>query len=582
MLFLQKQQSTMSSIFSEQELLRREALIELTKLGIEAYPAESYKINATAEDINKNFSEDNKKYKSVSIAGRIMSRRVMGNASFIELQDSTGRVQVYLNRDELSPTEDKTLYNTVFKKLLDIGDFIGIKGFVFTTKTGTISIHAKEMTILAKSLKPLPVVKSADGKTFDAVTDPEFRYRQRYVDLVVNPQIKDTFVKVSQVKTAIRDFLNERGALEVDTPVLQSIPGGAAAKPFITHHNALDMPLYLRIANELYLKRLIVGGFDWVYEFSRNFRNEGMDRTHNPEFTVLEFYVAYKDYLWMMDITEKLFEKIAIATNGKTNLLVGDKEINFAAPYKRISIYDAIQEHTGFDVSGLDEAGLRDVCKQLGIEADESMGKGKLIDEIFGEKCEKHYIQPTFIIDYPVEMSPLTKKHRSKEGLVERFELMINGKELANAYSELNDPIDQLARFEEQLKLMERGDDEAMFIDYDFLRALEYGMPPTAGIGIGIDRLAMLMTNQPSIQDVLFFPQMRPEKISKVASTEDYEKEGVPSVWVPVLQKMGLTTIEALKSANANKVFNDLGGMRKKMKLDVPMPAKEEVEKWFN
>lgn len=571
----------MSIQLSEQEILRREALKAIAALGIDPFPAESYEINTTAKSITDNFESNPEQFQSVSIAGRMMSRRIMGSASFIELQDSTGRVQVYLTRDDLCPDEDKTLYNTFFKKHLDIGDIIGIEGFVFITKTGSISIHTNKLTLLSKSLKPLPVVKSADGKTFDAVTDPEFRYRQRYVDLVVNPQIKDTFVKVSQVKTAIRDFLNERGALEVDTPVLQSIPGGAAAKPFITHHNALDMPLYLRIANELYLKRLIVGGFDWVYEFSRNFRNEGMDRTHNPEFTVLEFYVAYKDYLWMMDITEKLFEKIAIATNGKTNLLVGDKEINFAAPYKRISIYDAIQEHTGFDVSGLDEAGLRDVCKQLGIEADESMGKGKLIDEIFGEKCEKHYIQPTFIIDYPVEMSPLTKKHRSKEGLVERFELMINGKELANAYSELNDPIDQLARFEEQLKLMERGDDEAMFIDYDFLRALEYGMPPTAGIGIGIDRLAMLMTNQPSIQDVLFFPQMRPEKISKVASAEDYEKEGVPSVWVPVLQKMGLTTIEALKAANANKVFNDLGGMRKKMKLDVPMPAKEDVESWF-
>jgi len=571
----------MSIQLSEQEILRREALKAIIDLGIDPFPAESYEINTTAKSITDHFESKPDQFQSVSIAGRMMSRRIMGSASFIELQDSTGRVQVYITRDDLCPGEDKSLYNTFFKKHLDIGDIIGIEGFVFITKTGSISIHTQKLALLSKSLKPLPVVKSAEGKTFDAVTDPEFRYRQRYVDLVVNPHIKDTFVKVSQVKTAIRDFLNERGALEVDTPVLQSIPGGAAAKPFVTHHNALDMPLYLRIANELYLKRLIVGGFDWVYEFSRNFRNEGMDRTHNPEFTVLEFYVAYKDYLWMMDITEKLFEKIAIATNGKTNLQVGDQEINFAAPYKRISIYDAIQEHTGFDVSNLNEAGLREVCKKLGIEADESMGKGKLIDEIFGEKCEKHYIQPTFIIDYPVEMSPLTKKHRSKEGLVERFELMINGKELANAYSELNDPIDQLARFEEQLKLMERGDDEAMFIDYDFLRALEYGMPPTAGIGIGIDRLAMLMTNQPSIQDVLFFPQMRPEKINKVASNEDYEKEGVPLVWVPVLQKMGLTTIESLKAANPNKVFNDLGGMRKKMKLEVSMPSKEEVENWF-
>ncbi len=571
----------MSSILSEQELLRREALQSLINLGIDPYPAEAYDINATANDIHANFSKNPENYQSISIAGRMMSRRVMGSASFLELQDATGRIQVYVMRDELCPTDDKVLYNVIFKKLLDIGDFIGIKGFVFVTQTGTISIHAKELFVLAKSLKPLPVVKSADGKIFDAVTDPEFRYRQRYVDLVVNPHVKETFVKVSAIKTAIRDFLNKQGALEVDTPVLQSIPGGAAAKPFSTHHNALNIPLYLRIANELYLKRLIVGGFDWVYEFSRNFRNEGMDRTHNPEFTVLEFYVAYKDYLWMMETTEQLFEQIALTTNGKTTLTVGKNEINFAAPYKRISIYDAIKEHTGIDVSELDEDGLRQACKQLHIEVDESMGKGKLIDELFGEKCEHHYIQPTFIIDYPVEMSPLTKKHRSKEGLVERFELMINGKELANAYTELNDPLDQLARFEEQLKLMERGDDEAMFIDYDFLRALEYGMPPTSGIGIGIDRLAMLMTNQESIQDVLFFPQMRPEKVARTASIADYEKEGVPAIWVPVLQKMGLSTIEGLKSANPNKVFNDLGGLRKKMKLDVAMPTKEEVLDWF-
>ncbi|GGG85901.1 lysine--tRNA ligase [Parapedobacter pyrenivorans] len=572
----------MSSVLSEQEIQRREALTKLESLGINAYPAQAFEINATAKDILENYERDKLNYKNISIAGRMMGRRIMGNASFVELQDATGRIQAYLKRDDLCPGEDKTLYNTVFKKLLDIGDYIGINGFVFTTNTGEISIHVQELTLLAKSLKPLPVVKSADGKTFDAVTDPEFRYRQRYVDLVVNPQVRDTFVKVSKVKTAIRDFLNERGALEVDTPVLQSIPGGAAARPFITHHNALDMPLYLRIANELYLKRLIVGGYDWVYEFSRNFRNEGMDRTHNPEFTVLEFYVAYKDYLWMMEITEKLFEHVAIATNGTANLQVGNKQINFAAPYPRVSIYDAIKEHTGFEVDQLDEGGLRDVCKQLGIATDESMGKGKLIDEIFGEKCEHHYIQPTFIIDYPVEMSPLTKKHRSKADLVERFELMINGKELANAYTELNDPIDQRARFEEQLKLMERGDDEAMFIDYDFLRALEYGMPPTAGIGIGIDRLAMLMTNQQSIQDVLFFPQMRPEKTAKQASVADYLAQGIPEEWVSVLQKMGLTTIEALKSANPNKVFNDLGGMRKKMKLEIPMPTKDEVMKWFD
>lgn len=568
-------------MLSEQEVLRRQALEQLENLGINPYPAEAFEVNVNAYDIHKNYERDKLNYKNISIAGRMMSRRVMGNASFFELQDATGRIQIYLNRDELCPTDDKTLYNTVFKKLLDIGDFVGVKGHVFTTQTGTISIHATSLTILSKSLKPLPIVKEADGKVFDAVTDPEFRYRQRYVDLVVNPHVRETFTKVTKVKSAIRNFLDAQGAIEVDTPVLQSIPGGAAARPFITHHNALDIPLYLRIANELYLKRLIVGGYDWVYEFSRNFRNEGMDRTHNPEFTVLEFYVAYKDYLWMMDTTEKLFEQVALATNGKTTLQVGDKEINFAAPYKRISIYDAIKEHTGYDVSTLDEQGLRDICKKLEIQVDESMGKGKLIDELFGEKCEHHYIQPTFIIDYPVEMSPLTKKHRSKAGLVERFELMVNGKELANAYSELNDPIDQLKRFEDQLKLMERGDDEAMFIDYDFLRALEYGMPPTAGIGIGVDRLAMLMTNQASIQDVLFFPQMRPEKIVKAASVADYEAEGVPAAWVPVLQKMGLSTIEALKAANPNKVFNDLGGLRKKMKLDIPMPSKEEVMEWF-
>lgn len=571
----------MSNILSEQEILRREALSQLISLGIDPYPAEAFEVNANAKDISENYERDKLNYKNISIAGRMMSRRVMGNASFIELQDATGRVQVYLKRDDLCPTDDKTLYNTVFKKLLDIGDFIGVRGDVFTTQTGTISIHATEIKVLAKSLKPLPIVKEADGKVFDAVTDPEFRYRQRYVDLVVNPHVRETFAKVTKIKSAIRSFLDERGALEVDTPVLQSIPGGAAARPFTTHHNALDIPLYLRIANELYLKRLIVGGYDWVYEFSRNFRNEGMDRTHNPEFTVLEFYVAYKDYLWMMDTTEQLFERVALATNGRTTLQVGNQEINFAAPYKRISIYDAIKEYTGFDVSSLNEDGLREVCVKLNIPVDTSMGKGKLIDEIFGEKCEHHYIQPTFIIDYPVEMSPLTKKHRSKEGLVERFELMINGKELANAYTELNDPIDQLQRFEDQLKLMERGDDEAMFIDYDFLRALEYGMPPTSGIGIGIDRLAMLMTNQVSIQDVLFFPQMRPEKVIKSASVTDYEAQGVPAAWIPVLQKMGLNTIDALKAANPNKVFNDLGGMRKKMKLEINMPSKEEVMAWF-
>ncbi len=571
----------MNSALSEQEIFRRQSLQALVDLGIDPYPAARYEVNAYAQDILDHYEQDKINYKSISMAGRIMSRRIMGGVSFFELQDSSGKIQVYLKRDDLCPDEDKTLYNTVFKKLLDIGDFVGVTGFVFTTQTGEISVHAQTLTVLAKSLRPLPVVKSADGKTFDAVTDPEFRYRQRYVDLVVNPQVKETFEKVSKVRTSIREFLNDQGALEVDTPVLQGIPGGAAAKPFITHHNALDIPLYLRIANELYLKRLIVGGFDWVYEFSRNFRNEGMDRTHNPEFTVLEFYVAYKDYYWMMDTTEKLLEKVALDTNGSTSVQVGKEVIEFAAPYKRISIYEAIREHTGFDVSGQDEDGLRDICRQLGITTEESMGKGKLIDEIFGEKCEHHYIQPTFITDYPVEMSPLTKKHRSKPGLVERFELMVNGKEIANAYSELNDPIDQRERFEEQIRLMERGDDEAMFIDYDFLRALEYGMPPNSGIGIGIDRLSMLMTNQHSIQDVLLFPQMRPEKTVRNASEEDYLQQGIPKEWIPVLQKMGFTTLESLKAANPNKVFNDLGGMRKKLKLDITMPAKEEVMNWF-
>lgn len=572
----------MNTARSEQELLRRQSLEALVKLGIDPYPAAQFEVNAFAKDILDHYDRDKLNYKNIRIAGRMMNRRIMGNAAFVELQDSTGRIQVYLRRDDLCPDEDKTLYNTVFKKLLDTGDFIGIEGFVFTTQTGEISVHTQKLTLLAKSLRPLPAVKEADGKTYDAVTDPEFRYRQRYVDLAINPQVKETFRKVSKVKTSIRDFLNAYGALEVDTPVLQSIPGGAAAKPFVTHHNALDMPLYLRIANELYLKRLIVGGYDWVYEFSRNFRNEGMDRTHNPEFTVLEFYVAYKDYHWMMDTTEKLLEKVALDTNGQTKIKVGVNEIEFAAPYKRISIHDAILEHTGIDVSQMDEKRLREVCLKLDIPVDDSMGKGKLIDEIFGEKCEKHYIQPTFITDYPIEMSPLTKKHRSKEGLVERFELMINGKEVANAYSELNDPIDQRQRFEEQSKLMERGDDEAMFIDYDFLRALEYGMPPNSGIGIGIDRLAMLMTNQNSIQDVLFFPQMRPEKVIKQDTVEDYVQAGIPEVWVPVLQKMGFNSVIAVKEANPNKVFNDLGGMRKKMKLDAPMPSKDEVMTWFS
>ncbi|MGH2553701.1 MAG: lysine--tRNA ligase, partial [Chitinophagaceae bacterium] len=502
---------------SEQEQLRREKLAELIIMGIEPYPAPLFPVNSNSVEIKKNYFEENKEqFADVCLAGRIMSVRDMGKANFAVIQDSHGRIQLYIKRDDICPGEDKTLYDIVWKKLLDIGDIIGVKGYVFITKTGETSVHVKELTLLSKSLRPLPIVKEAEGQTFDAVTDPEFKYRQRYADLIINPAVKETFVKRTKLISSLREFLDKHGALEVDTPVLQSIPGGAAAKPFITHHNALDIPLYLRIANELYLKRLIVGGFDWVYEFSRNFRNEGMDRTHNPEFTILEFYTAYKDYYWMMETTEQLLEKAAMDVCGTTEVAIGDpstslRVISFKAPFKRISIYDAIHEHTGFDISQMKEEQLRSVCKQLHIHVDKTMGKGKLTDEIFAAKCEKNYVQPTFIIDYPVEMSPLTKKHRDKRGLVERFELIINGKEIANAYSELNDPIDQRERFEEQAKLMERGDDEAMFIDYDFLRALEYGMPPTSGIGIGIDRLCMLLTNQVSIQDVLLFPQMRPE-----------------------------------------------------------------------
>ena len=510
---------------SEQQIIRREKLKELSKLGIDAYPAELFPVNTSAAFIKNNYKEEENKsdFTDVYIAGRILSIRDMGKASFAVLQDSTGKIQLYIRRDDIAPEEDKTLYNIVWKKLLDIGDIIGVKGYVFTTKTGEISIHVSALKVLSKSLRPLPVVKEKDGETFDEVTDAEFRYRQRYADLIVNPHVKEIFVKRTKMMNAMREFLNERGALEVDTPVLQNIPGGAAARPFKTHHNALDVPFYLRIANELYLKRLIVGGFEWVYEFSRNFRNEGMDRTHNPEFTVLEFYVAYKDYLWMMETTEQLLEKTAFAVNGTTKVFSGDKEIDFKAPYKRITMYDAIKEFTGIDISEKNEEGLREVCLQLGIHADKTMGEGKLVDEIFSEKCEDHFVQPTFIIDYPVEMSPLTKKHRSKPGLVERFELIVNGKEIANAYTELNDPLEQRERFEEQSKLMERGDDEAMFIDQDFLRALEYGMPPTSGIGFGIDRLVMLLTNQPSIQDVLLFPQMRPEK--KFAQEDKFASE---------------------------------------------------------
>lgn len=502
----------MQQHLSEQEQIRREKLGDLLGMGVDPYPAALYPVNSNSVYIKEHFTDEKKdEFAQVCVAGRVMSIRDMGKANFAVLQDSQGRIQVYIRRDDICPGEDKSLYDIVWKKCTDIGDIIGIKGFVFRTKTGEISIHAQELTMLAKALKPLPVVKEAEGQTFDAVTDPEFKYRQRYADLIINPSLKEVFIKRTRLVNAMREYLNAAGALEVDTPVLQSIPGGAAARPFITHHNALDIPMYLRIANELYLKRLIVGGFDWVYEFSRNFRNEGMDRTHNPEFTILEFYVAYKDYLWMMETTEKLLEHTALAVNGTTKVTVDGKEIDFKAPFKRISMFKAIEEHTGFDISRMNEEQIRSVCKQLHISVDKTMGKGKMIDEIFSEKCEHHYIQPTFITDYPVEMSPLTKKHRDTPGLVERFELMVNGKEIANAYSELNDPLDQRERFEEQSKLMERGDDEAMFIDHDFLRALEYGMPPTSGIGFGIDRVCMLMLGQPSIQDVLLFPMMRPE-----------------------------------------------------------------------
>ena len=572
----------MSTVLSEQEQLRRQAMQSLMDMGIDPFPANEFVVNAHAADILENYDRDKLNYKNITIAGRIMSRRVMGSASFFEIQDSTGRIQAYIKRDDVCPDENKDLYNVVFKKLLDIGDIVGIKGYVFTTQTEAIAVHVEELTVLSKSLRPLPVVKSAEGKTFDAFTDPEQRYRMRYVDLIVNPSNKDIFIKRTKLFNAMRQFFNDAGYMEVETPVLQSIPGGAAARPFITHHNALDIPLYLRIANELYLKRLIVGGFDGVYEFSKNFRNEGMDRTHNPEFTAMEIYVAYKDYNWMMDFTERLLEHCALAVNGTTEATFGEHKIDFKAPYKRISMTDSIKEFTGFDITGKSEDEIRIAAKGMGIDVNETMGKGKLIDEIFGAKCEGNYIQPTFITDYPKEMSPLTKKHRDNPDLTERFELMVCGKEIANAYSELNDPIDQRERFEDQLRLSEKGDDEAMFIDQDFLRSLEYGMPPTSGLGIGMDRLIMFLTDNASIQEVLFFPQMRPEKVVKVAEVKDYEEQGIPAAWVPALQKMGFTTIEALKEANPNKVFNDLGGMRKKLKLDINMPTKDEVFAWFN
>lgn len=566
---------------SEQEIIRRNSLDEMRKLGIEPYPAASYEVNAYSIDIKKEF-EDNSLRRQVSVAGRIMGRRIMGKASFVELQDAEGRIQVYISRDDLCPGENKELYNTVFKKLLDIGDFIGVKGYVFRTQMGEISIHAEELTVLSKSLRPLPVVKIKDGITYDGFTDPEQRYRQRYVDLIVNEGVKETFVKRTKVFNSMREFLNNHGYIEVDTPVLQSIPGGASARPFVTHHNALDIPLYLRIANELYLKRLIVGGFDGVYEFSRNFRNEGMDRTHNPEFTVMEFYAAYKDYNWMMDFTERMLEKICFDVNGTTKVMMGDREIDYKAPYPRVTMIDSIKHFTGIDISGMDEAQLRDVCKQLGIEQDETMGKGKLIDEIFGEKCEGNYIQPTFIIDYPVEMSPLTKRHRSNPELTERFELMVNGKELANAYSELNDPIDQRLRFEEQFRLSEKGDDEAMFIDQDFLRALEYGMPPTSGIGIGMDRLTMFMTGQESIQEVLLFPQMRPEKVVKKDPASKYTELGFEADLVPVLQKAGYLTISDLKGVNPQKIRQDIGEINKKYKLELSLPSVDQIKIYLN
>ena len=569
-------------LLSEQELERRKDREELMKLGINPYPAESFPINVSAQDIHQNYERRKNDYKNISIAGRLMSRRIMGSASFAEIQDSTGRLQIYIRRDDICPGEDKTFYNTVFKKLLGIGDFIGVKGYIFTTQTGEISLHVTELTVLSKAVKPLPVVKrDDDGNVYDGFTDPELRYRQRYVDLVVNPEVKNVFLTRSKIITNMRKFFDDRGWLEVETPILQQVHGGAAARPFNTHHNTLDMPLYLRIANELYLKRLIVGGFDGVYEFGKMFRNEGMDRTHNPEFTSMEIYVAYKDYVWMMEMVENLLEQVTESIHGKTVVTVGDKQIDFAGPYRRLTMFDSIKEYAGVDVSEMDEAGLRQVCADMGIEVDDSMGKGKLIDEIFGEKVEANLIQPTYITDYPIETTPLAKKHRSKEGLVERFELFVNGKEIANAYSELNDPIDQRERFEDQLKLAARGDDEAMAMDDDFLRALEYGMPPTAGLGIGIDRLTMLLTNNSTIQEVLFFPQMRPEKKVKIASDEDFMALGIPAGLVPVIRDMNIHTIEQLKEYDPNKLFNDVCGRRKKLKLDVANPTKEEVESWL-
>ena len=565
---------------SEQEIIRRNSLQGLRDMSIDPFPAAEYPVNAYSDDIRENFNDEAAEPRQVCIAGRIMSRRIMGKASFMELQDSHGRIQVYISRDDICPADDKEMYNTVFKKLLDIGDFVGIEGFVFRTQTGEITVHAQKLTVLGKSIRPLPIVKQKDGVTYDAFEDPELRYRRRYVDLIVNDGVRDIFIKRSKVLTTMREFFNSHGFMEVETPILQSIAGGASARPFITHHNSLDIDLYMRIATELYLKRLIVGGFDGVYEIGKNFRNEGMDRTHNPEFTCMELYVAYKDYKWMMKFTEQLLEKICIATNGSTDVKVGDHVISFKAPYRRVTMIDAIRENTGVDISGMDEDQLRETARKFGVEVDETMGKGKLIDEIFGETSEGKYIQPTFITDYPIAMSPLTKRHRDNPELTERFELMVNGKELANAYSELNDPIDQYERFVEQMRLAEKGDDEAMIIDMDFVRALEYGMPPTSGIGIGIDRLVMLMTGQEAIQEVLFFPTMRPEKVEKRDSEQAFAAVGVDADWVPVLHKAGYLTVAALSVAAPGKVHQELCGLNKKYKLGLTNPAAEIVKQW--
>ncbi len=571
----------MSNIeLSEQEIQRRQSLTELRNMGIDPYPAAEYVVTAYSTDIRNEFKDDDPQ-RDVTIAGRIMSRRIMGKASFIELQDSKGRIQVYISRDGICPEDNADMYNVVFKKLLDIGDFIGIKGYVFRTQMGEISVHASELTVLSKSLRPLPIVKYKDGVAYDAFDDPELRARQRYVDLVVNDGVKGTFLKRATILRTLRSILDEAGYTEVETPTLQAIAGGASARPFITHFNALDIDMYMRIATELYLKRLIVGGFEGVYEIGKNFRNEGMDRNHNPEFTCMELYVQYKDYNWMMSFTEQMLEKICIAVNGTSESKIGDNVISFKAPYRRLPILDAIKEKTGYDLNGKNEDEIRQICKELKMEIDDTMGKGKLIDEIFGEFCEGTFIQPTFITDYPVEMSPLTKMHRSKPGLTERFELMVNGKELANAYSELNDPIDQYNRFVDQMKLADKGDDEAMIIDHDFMRALEYGMPPTSGIGIGIDRLAMFMIGQPTIQEVLLFPQMKPEKKAQVVSPDDFIQIGVPAEWAEVVIKAGYNSVESLRNCKPSQVQQQLSGYRKKNKLDIPSLSLEDVEKWF-